>query len=105
MSMYENDLPLTESMFYILLALHEPRHGYAITQAVEQMTCSRVKLGAGTLYGALKTMQKKGWIEPCGEAPGSRGKKEYRLTREGSEVFEAETERMKEALKNAERVL
>ncbi|WP_242324353.1 PadR family transcriptional regulator [Faecalibaculum rodentium] len=103
--MYENELPLTESMFYILLALHKPRHGYAITQTVEQMTCSRVKLGAGTLYGALKTMQKKGWIEPCGEAPDSRGKKEYRLTREGSEVFKAETERMKEALKNAERVL
>lgn len=103
--MYENELPLTESMFYILLALHEPRHGYAITQAVEHMTGNRVSLGAGTLYGALKTMQKKGWIEPCGKSGDARGKKEYRLTEKGLEVFKAETKRMKEAIKNAERVL
>lgn len=103
--MIEKELPLTESMFYILLALHEPRHGYAITQEVERMTKDRVKLGAGTLYGALKTMQKKGWIEPCEGCPDTRGKKEYRLTNTGLEIFRAEVCRMKEALKNAERIM
>jgi DNA-binding PadR family transcriptional regulator len=45
--------PLTESMFYILLSLLQPNHGYGIMQQVEERTKGRVALGAGTLYGAL----------------------------------------------------
>ena len=40
---------LTEVTFLILLALYKPRHGYAIMQFVEEKTCGRVVLGAGTL--------------------------------------------------------
>lgn len=40
--MQDHDLPLTESTFYILLALHHPQHGYGITQEVEAMTDGRV---------------------------------------------------------------
>ena len=54
---------LTEAVFYILLALHEPRHGYAIMQGVQELTNDRVALGPGTLYGALNTLVKKGWIK------------------------------------------
>lgn len=96
--------PLTEAMFYILLALHQPLHGYGITLEIEEMTEGRLKLGAGTLYGALKTMQKNGWIEQVGEVRDSRGKKEYRITALGKEVFEAEILRLRELLENAERM-
>lgn len=48
---------LTEVTFYILLALCEPRHGYAVMQFVSERTHGRLSLGAGTLYGALGTLE------------------------------------------------
>ncbi len=49
---------LTEVTDLILLSL-EPRHGYAIIQFVEEVTNGRVLLGAGTLYGALSSVEQK----------------------------------------------
>lgn len=51
-------LPLTESTYYILLALVDPRHGYGIMQYVESMTNGNIKLSPGTLYGALGKLTK-----------------------------------------------
>ena len=53
---------LTEAVYYILLSLMQPMHGYGIMQNVEQLSNGRVKLAAGTLYGAINTLQEKGWI-------------------------------------------
>lgn len=55
--MTEKDIPLTEAVYYILLAVRKPNHGYGIIQEVEQLTNGRVVLGAGTLYGAVQTLQ------------------------------------------------
>ena len=44
---------LTEAVYYILLSLVTPRHGYGIMQETERMSNGRVKLAAGTLYGAI----------------------------------------------------
>lgn len=99
--MAEKDLPLTEAVYYILLALRKPNHGYGITQEVEQLTGGRVTLGAGTLYGAIQTLQKKGWIDIYSVDTESRKKKEYVITDTGREVFEAEKERLQELLNNA----
>ena len=55
---------LTEVTFYILLSLYAPKHGYAVMQFVEEKTGGRLSLGAGTLYGALNSLQDKKWIEP-----------------------------------------
>jgi len=99
--MAEKDLPLTEAVYYILLALRKPNHGYGITQEVEQLTGGRVALGAGTLYGAIQTLQKKGWIDIYSVETESRKKKEYVITDAGREVFEAEKERLQELLNNA----
>ena len=55
-------IALTESTYYILLAPDSPNHGYGIMQSVEQMSNGRVRLAAGTLYGALTSMQDKKWI-------------------------------------------
>gem|GEM_PF-6914801 len=43
---------LTEAVFYILLSLDTPLHGYGIMQNVEHLSGGRVRLAAGTLYGA-----------------------------------------------------
>lgn len=50
---------LTEVTDLILLSLYEPRHGYSIIQFVEEVTNGRVLLGAGTLYGALSSLEQK----------------------------------------------
>ena len=52
---------LTEAVFYILLSLQRPLHGYGIMQRVEELSRGRVRLAAGTLYGALATLVEKGW--------------------------------------------
>jgi len=83
---------LTEVTAYILLALYTPRHGYAVMQFIEEKTGGRLSLGAGTLYGALNSLQEKGWIAPCG---GGR-KKEYLITPLGREIVEKELVRLKE---------
>ncbi|MBR5421235.1 MAG: PadR family transcriptional regulator [Lachnospiraceae bacterium] len=100
----EKDLPLTEAVFYILLALRHPNHGYGIMQEVENMTGSRVVLGAGTLYGAVQTLEKKKWISVLSADQSSRKKKEYLITELGREVFEAERSRLSELLENARKM-
>lgn len=97
----DKNIPLTEALFYILLAVRKPNHGYGITHEVEQLTNGRVQLGPGTLYGAVQSLEKKGWIEIYSEDTASRKKKEYIITPTGKEVFEAETRRLEELLNNA----
>lgn len=95
---------LTEAVYYILLSLQTPLHGYGIMQRVEQMSGGRVRLAAGTLYGALNSLCEKGWIAAL-PGEGSRGKKQYRLTAEGLCAAQAELRRLQELAANGERVL
>ena len=98
------ELALTESTYYILLSLYTPRHGYAIMQRTEELSRGRVRLAAGTLYGALSAMTEKGWIVQLAGESGSR-KKEYQLTERGLSVLRAETERLRELADNGEMIL
>ncbi|WP_274310020.1 PadR family transcriptional regulator [Solibacillus daqui] len=94
--------PLTEGIYYILLALYEPRHGYGIMQIVEEWSAGRVKLGAGTTYGALKNLQDKKYIETLA---GEERKKEYVITQLGKEVVEMEVARLKELYDNGQKLI
>ena len=98
-----NSGALTESIFYILLRLHSPAHGYALMKDIAQMTDDRLNLGAGSLYGALDTLQKRGWIKSLDEYPQDR-KKEYIITDTGKEFFERDLVRLEEMLQNAKKV-
>lgn len=98
----EKPTPLTEALFYILLSLGEPNHGYGIIQQVEGMTEGRVALGPGTLYGAINALLDKGWIALYREETDARKKKEYLRTRTGTAALAEEVERLKELLKNAQ---
>ena len=95
---------LTESTYYILLSLVSPQHGYGIMQRTEEMSGGRVRLAAGTLYGALNTLCEKGWILQLPVEDGSR-KKEYRLTARGIGILRSEVERLRELAENGERIL
>ena len=95
---------LTEAVYYILLSLVMPRHGYGIMQETERMSQGRVKLAAGTLYGAINGLLDKGWIKAVPGAEDSR-RKEYALTDSGREALINELDRLRELVTNGEIVL
>lgn len=97
----ENNTPLTEAIYYILLAVRKPNYGYGIIQDVSDMTKGRVVLGPGTLYGAINSMLSKKWICLYSEEKDSRKKKEYVITEAGKDVFMNEVERLQELVENA----
>ncbi len=98
-----NDLPglppLSPTVFHILLALGEgDRHGYSIMQEVTARSQGQVRLGPGTLYGAIKRMMQDGLIEESDERPDpeldDERRRYYRLTELGQRVAAAETDRL-----------
>ena len=90
--------PLTESTYFILLALAPGvSHGYAIMKDVGQLSQGRVALSTGTLYGALKRLLEQGWIERLddpAEGENGRERKFYRLTQLGQTVLDGEILRL-----------
>ena len=94
--------PLTESVYYILLSLQTPLHGYGIMQNVKNLTNGRVNLGAGTLYGAINTLLAKGFIAESCDDPT---KKNYIITDEGKQVIHNELNRLRELIANGEKIL
>ena len=93
-------IPITESTYYILLAVLKPNHGYGIIQKVEELTNGRVVLGPGTLYGAINTLLEKKWIMLYSEEKNSRKKKEYLITEGGRKILIKEIERLEELISN-----
>jgi len=92
-------LPLTETTAYILLALNEPLHGYAIMQKVETMSEGTVKVGAGTMYGALSTLEKEGLIVKVDE---QERRKLYTLTAKGRQIVQAHIHRSAILVRNGQ---
>ena len=77
--------PLTEALFYILLAARKPVHGYGIIQEV---------------YGAINVLLDRGWIVLYSAEMGSRRKKEYVITDQGRAAFAGELRRLRELVSN-----
>ena len=82
---------MTEAMYYILLALLTPIHGYHLMQTVEEVSRGRLRIGPGTLYGVLTRMLKEGLIVVV-EDDGRR--KTYAVTPAGREALEEEYRRL-----------
>lgn len=97
-------IALTEAVYYILLSLYSPLHGYGIMQKVEALSHGRVKLAAGTLYGAINSMVEKGWIKGLPGEENSR-KKEYIITDLGKKVTVDELDRLRELVANGEMLI
>ena len=101
-------LPLTPAALHVLLALVDgDRHGYGIMLEVRERTGGRVRLGPGTLYGAIRRLKESGVIEESGTRPDPEADDErrcyYRLTGFGSEVLAAEVERLDGLVRAARR--
>ncbi|MDO5725096.1 MAG: helix-turn-helix transcriptional regulator [Tissierellia bacterium] len=98
------EIPLTETVYLVLLSMIKANHGYGVQQFVERETDGRVKFGPGTLYGAINNLAKKKWIEPLPKDKNDR-KKEYIITELGLMNLKAEISRMNQVLKIANRQL
>ena len=94
--------PLTEAVYYILLSVTQPLHGYGIIQNVKELSGGRLVLAAGTLYGAINNLLAKGWIEAAGS---DERKKEYVITENGKDTLEKELNRLEELVKNGRGIL
>ena len=96
-------IALTEAVYYILLSLEQPLHGYGIMQNADQLSGGRVRLAPGTLYGAINSLLEKGWIIALPGEKNSR-KKEYQITDAGKEIVAAEIQRLEELLHNGKEI-
>jgi len=94
-------LPLTESTYYILLALVEPLHGYGVMQKVKAISQGAVRIGPGTLYGAFSTLENEGLIVKVAEQDR---RKSYTLTSKGRQLLKAQIDRFEVMLDNGRRV-
>jgi DNA-binding PadR family transcriptional regulator len=99
-------LPLSEATYLILLALTEPMHGYGIMQTVASYGDHAVKLGPGTLYGALNNLLNQGLIERAGDSDsGQDRRKLYALTPLGRTTVELECKRLESMAQIGSRIL
>lgn len=90
-------IPMTETAFYILFSLTEPRHGYGIIKRVEELTNGRLHLGSGTIYGTLTKMQKDEMITVFSD---EKRKTIYEITGIGKLIMRKEMERLLEVQNN-----
>jgi DNA-binding PadR family transcriptional regulator len=99
---------LTPASLNVLLALADgERHGYGIMLEVRERTGGKVRLGPGTLYGAIKRLKEGGLIEESEPKADVEDDDErrcyYRLTPFGGEVLVAEVERLESLVHAARR--
>lgn len=89
--------PMTEAMYYILLALLRPGHGYGMMQRIQELSGGRLVMGPGTLYGVLSRMNREGLIVLTGE-DGRR--KNYAITEAGKNALLLEYRRLKQLVED-----
>ena len=92
-------IPLTPVALNVLLALADrERHGYGIMKEVGERTHGEVRLGPGTLYGAIKRLEEGCMIEESETRPDpaidDERRRYYRLTDFGKQVLATEIERL-----------
>jgi DNA-binding PadR family transcriptional regulator len=90
---------LSEPSYFVLAALLDgPLHGYGIIKKAEAQSSGRVRLTAGTLYGALDRLADRGLVTVTGEERvAGRTRRYYRLTDAGTDTLEQEASRMEQA--------
>ncbi|BCJ97209.1 PadR family transcriptional regulator [Anaerocolumna chitinilytica] len=89
--------PMTEAMYYVLLALSKPTHGYQLMLDIKEISGGRIEMGPGTLYGVLTRLLKENLLR-IKQDDGRR--KTYELTIQGRIALKSEYERLKSMLKD-----
>jgi DNA-binding PadR family transcriptional regulator len=80
----------SEAAFLILLSLAEgAKHGYAMMEDIASF--AGVRVGAGTLYGALTRLEERGLVEAL---PSDDRRQPYQLTSAGLRLLREQLARM-----------
>jgi DNA-binding PadR family transcriptional regulator len=78
---------MSDPTLLVLASLVEgDKHGYAMMEDIERF--AGVRLGPGTLYGAITRLEQRGWIRPLKSAEDRR--QPYTLTADGRRHLEAQ---------------
>lgn len=93
---------LTEPMYYVLLCLRKPIHGYGIMQKIDEITNGRVKVGPGTLYNLISRFEKENIVI---QVDSDKNKKTYQITEKGQEILDEEWNRLKQLVDDGERIM
>ena len=90
---------MREPTYFILAALLDgPLHGYGIAERARELSEGRVKLSAGTLYGALERLAAEGLVEQAAEEiVAGRRRRYHRITDAGEAAVKEEAERLRAA--------
>ena len=96
-----------QSSYYILLSLHEEdRHGYGIAKRSEELSDGRVKMTAGTLYGALDRLSNEDLIQVTREERvEGRMRRYYRVTPKGRNLAAEEMQRLRAMAETGGRII
>ena len=91
------DLPQGTLDLLILRTLSfGPRHGWGISERVQQVSCDVLRIQQGSLYPALHRLERKGWIKArWGTSENNRRAKYYELTKKGRHQLEIEKDAWK----------
>lgn len=93
---------LTDTMLYVLLALVQPRHGYAVMQFLEDESGGKIMLGPASLYTTLKKLVDAGLIS---EIAADDTRRVYHLTSSGRDILTQNINRRRQLLTMAEHIL
>jgi len=91
---------LTESMFYVLMALMTaPMCGTDIAHFIDRRTQNRLQMGPATLYTILGKFEKEKYIR---EISVEGRKRTYQITQKGADAYREELTRLKQCVIDAE---
>ena len=65
----------------------EPLHGYAVMEALQQRSGGALDLPTGTLYPALRRLERAGYLRSEWSTVGGRRRRTYRLTAAGKRML------------------
>jgi DNA-binding PadR family transcriptional regulator len=96
-----SDIDMSDATLLVLASLSDgDKHGYAMMEDIERF--AGLRLGPGTLYGAITRLEERGWIKPV-EADDRR--RPYMLTTSGREYLKGQVDALDRVLKTAARRL
>ena len=91
-------LPLSPAVFFVLFALADgEKHGYLIMQEVKVLSDGKFQMGPATLYTTIQKLVDQSFIEEVENNSQDR-RRNYRLTRTGRRLLNAEFSRQSEVL-------
>ncbi len=92
---------MTDPTLLILASLADgDKHGYAMMEDIQRF--AEVRLGPGTLYGAITRLEERGLIRPV---PSQDRRQPYAITASGRTELEEQTASLDRVLKTAQRRL